>query len=31
MSYEQQQIARMVNDLLIKDAWSKTYTKDGNL
>ena len=28
MSYEQQQIARMVNDLLIKDLWSQTYTKD---
>ena len=29
MTQEQQQIATMVNDLLIKDKWNLTYTKDG--
>jgi hypothetical protein len=26
-TYEEKQISRMVNDLLIKDKWSRTYIK----
>lgn len=26
-TYEQKQIARIVKELLIKDAWSKTYVR----
>lgn len=28
-TYEQKQIERLVKELLIKDAWSKTYVRNG--
>lgn len=28
MTYEERQIERMVNALLIKDEWAKTFTTD---
>jgi len=29
-TYEEKQIERLVNELLIKDQWSKTFTRNEN-